>query len=65
MVPQGMPPQIYQYQGGPMMMRYPPEMMQSNGAPVMMQRPVMVEPMPPQQYSPHHQHDTTSGKPSP
>lgn len=57
MVPQGMPPQVYQYQGGPMMMRYPPEMMQNNGGPpLMMQRPVMVEPM--QQYSPHPQHDT-------
>lgn len=59
MVPQGMPPQVYQYQGGPMMMRYPPEMMQNNGGgpPVMMQRPVMVESM---QYSPHHQHDTSA-----
>ncbi|KAI9260045.1 hypothetical protein EDC94DRAFT_611568 [Helicostylum pulchrum] len=55
MVPQGMQHQVYQYQGGPMMMRYPPEMMQNNGGPVMMQRPVMVENM---QYSPHHQHDT-------
>ncbi|CAO0795801.1 unnamed protein product [Mucor circinelloides] len=45
MVPQQMPPpQIYQYGGAPMMMRYPPDMM--------MQRPVMVETVP---YSPHHQ----------
>ena len=66
MVPQGMPPPphgVYQYQGGPMMMRYPQEMMQqnNNGPPPNMmqqqQRPVMVEPM---QYSPHHppQHDS-------
>ncbi|KAI8047158.1 LsmAD domain-containing protein [Gilbertella persicaria] len=56
MVPQAMPPQIYQYQGGPVMMRYPPDMMQANGAPpVMMQRPVMVESVP---YSPHLQHDS-------
>ncbi|KAI8376726.1 hypothetical protein EDC96DRAFT_456330 [Choanephora cucurbitarum] len=66
MVPQAMPPQIYQYQGGPMMMRYPPDMMQANGGPhVMMQRPVMVESM---QYSPHIQHEspaTDSGTDTP
>lgn len=50
MVPPGMAPQIYQYQGGPMMMRYPPEM-SGGGPPVMMQRPVMVEPMQPYQTS--------------
>ncbi|KAG0769371.1 hypothetical protein G6F57_001480 [Rhizopus arrhizus] len=56
-VPQGMPPQMYQYQGGPMMMRYPPDMMVSNtgGPPVMMQRPMMTEPM---QYSPHQRPET-------
>ncbi|KAI8382337.1 LsmAD domain-containing protein [Blakeslea trispora] len=66
MVPQAMPPQMYQYQGGPMMMRYPPDMIQANGAPhVMMQRPVMVESM---QYSPHLQHEspgTDSGTDTP
>ncbi|KAG0981807.1 hypothetical protein G6F29_006789 [Rhizopus arrhizus] len=46
MVPQGMPPQVYQYQATPMVMRYPPEMMMSNagGPQVMMQRPIMAEP---------------------
>ncbi|ORE08394.1 hypothetical protein BCV72DRAFT_90539 [Rhizopus microsporus var. microsporus] len=59
MVPQGMPPQVYQYQGAPMMMRYPPEMMMNNagGPPMMMQRPVMMEPM---QYSPHQQSEASA-----
>ncbi|RCH79572.1 hypothetical protein CU098_000249, partial [Rhizopus stolonifer] len=50
MVPQGMPPQVYQYQGAPMVMRYQHEMMMNNSGPqVMMQRPVMPEQM---QYAP-------------
>jgi hypothetical protein len=48
MMPQGMQPQVYQYQGGgPMMMHYRPEMM-----PGMMQRPVMPDAM---QYSPQQE----------
>ncbi|KAI8990050.1 LsmAD domain-containing protein, partial [Pilobolus umbonatus] len=61
MISQGIPPQVYPYQGAPMMMRYTTEMMPNNGngPHVMMQRPTMMDTM---QYPPHHHEAHSPGK---